>query len=680
MSDQPTTPSPANPPPPVTTILPPFRVAALDQSTLLTVVALRCAPACRVTTLSPERVIVKYDPARTYLALTPAQWQTLHAFGPGHTVPEVLFRLISDRQCIPLREFYELVIKAFHLGILQADGQSPPPDNPPSDWRWRLPGGLMRGLALAAIVGALVAFVLRPLQLPQNVLHLLAGWLLACGATSAGYWLGACVVRRANAEVYAVRLNWKTLAPHFAADLDDAIMGGLQTSIDASLARLAPMFAAAGLAAFLAPGVVLPLYCGLLLLLCPFWWTAGLTLAFALYGTPQLDAIRHFRFEPNRVLWYALRTRLKHANLRFLGVHALYALVWLGLVLLSGVLQLRANAADLWEAYLAAGGLHFTALALLALLGLMVVGTLGTFGWIGYRLARDWWQEKQPHRPRPQPASATPEAIAALLEQSLLFRALPADDRTAIAAAVRVEAYPPQAMILREGEPGDLLYLVFSGQVEVLRDLASGRPEPVAVLAAGEVFGEIALLHSGRRTRSVRALGNCVLLSLSRDAFQRLVLSRLSRDQVEDTIQKVAFLHRIPLAGNWSSHAMTAFARRAVFQVFSEGDYIIRENEDNQFFYLLYEGELVVRRQRKDLALLHAGEFFGEISLLQNSVAKATIVARTPARCLIMNKRDFLQYLAKDFLIGLQFEAISSQRLGEPIFPLKGKSFDVLRG
>jgi hypothetical protein len=45
-----------------------------------------------------------------------------------------------------------------------------------------------------------------------------------------------------------------------------------------------------------------------------------------------------------------------------------------------------------------------------------------------------------------------------------------------------------------------------------------------------------------------------------------------------------------------------------------------------------------------------------------------------------MNKRDFLQFLTKDALIGLQFESISSQRLGQPIFPLKGKSFDVLRG
>ena len=170
------------------------------------------------------------------------------------------------------------------------------------------------------------------------------------------------------------------------------------------------------------------------------------------------------------------------------------------------------------------------------------------------------------------------------------------------------------------------------------------------------------------------------MLSLSVEAFRTLVLSKISRDQVEDTIQKMGFLQRIPLASTWAPHAMTSFSRRATFQDYKEGDYLIHEGEDNQFFYVLYEGQLAVRRMLKEIAQLNIGDFFGEISLLQNSVAKATIVARTPVRCLVMNKRDFLQFLTKDSVIGLQFESISSKRLGQPIFPLKGKSFDVLRG
>ena len=147
----------------------------------------------------------------------------------------------------------------------------------------------------------------------------------------------------------------------------------------------------------------------------------------------------------------------------------------------------------------------------------------------------------------------------------------------------------------------------------------------------------------------------------------------------EDAVQKIAFLQRTPLAAGWSPHALAAFARRAAFQDYPADAYVLHEGEDNHFFYLVHEGRLAVQRGSEEIAQLGIGDFFGEISLLQNSITKATIVTRTPARFLVMHKRDFLQFFAKDSAIGLQFEAISSRRLGEPIFPLQGKSLDLLR-
>jgi len=114
------------------------------------------------------------------------------------------------------------------------------------------------------------------------------------------------------------------------------------------------------------------------------------------------------------------------------------------------------------------------------------------------------------------------------------------------------------------------------------------------------------------------------------------------------------------------------------------GDVVFSEGDEGETLYILLSGEAEVSALGTDgeqvpVAMLQAGDFFGEISLLQNSITKATIVTRTPARFLVMHKRDFLQFFAKDSAIGLQFEAISSRRLGEPIFPLQGKSLDLLR-
>jgi CRP-like cAMP-binding protein len=65
---------------------------------------------------------------------------------------------------------------------------------------------------------------------------------------------------------------------------------------------------------------------------------------------------------------------------------------------------------------------------------------------------------------------------------------------------------------------------------------------------------------------------------------------------------------------------------------------------------------------------LRRGDFYGELGLLPNLLAKATIVASTPGRCLLVPIPDFLQFITHDFAVGLQFEEIGSERLGRPLF------------
>lgn len=662
-------------------IPPPQALAKPDQTELLSVVSLSLAAELNVVNYDQDHVIVKYVPARTYLALTPAQWKVFRAFrGRTVTVPQVLFELISDRRCIPLREFYEVVIKAYERGILQAAGGDPPAEVPAEDWDQRASGRKVRPMVVVAAIGAVVSMAVHQFTLPTMWWELVAGWLIACVTTSLGYVLSACVARDEEAEIYDSHWRWRTLFPHWHADLNDSVMGGRTTVMNVALARIGPLMVAMGIVPFLLPSISFLLFCAFIYQLSPFWWSPGMTLAHARYGKPSLDAFRSFVFEPNRKRWFALRTRLKHTDIKFLHLHLAMTVGWLVLVLLAGSLPLRANALELWQDYQASGGLHFTALAMLALMGLMVVGSIGTALWLVAHavVARiNRWLKKTLS---PQPIPVSPEAVAETISSALLFKRFTREERTRVAEVAEPQKFKKGAMIVREGEPGEEVYLVHSGRVEVLRDTESGRPEWVATLERGDVFGERALLETGVRTRSVRALGACVLLALHRKTFEELVLSRLNRTQVEEILQKVAFLHRIELSASWSPQAMFAFARRSLMQSFEVGQTLIRAHDDNQYFFLLYEGELSVLKNKKEIARLKSGDFFGEISVLQNSTATATIKVRTPAKCLVVSKREFLQFLVNDFLVGLHFEKISSDRLGEPIFPLKGRSFDVIRG
>ena len=647
----------------------PAAAADIDQVTLLTVTKLRLAEDLRTAEPRVDRVMVKYQPGRRYLVCTPAQWQLLRDFGRGRTVPDLLLEIIPEGRCPPLREFYELIVKAWHHGILQADGQRLPPPEPPATWKFELSGVGLRWLAVMSAAFGFLTVSLRGLQLDDDPWPLALGWVLAAAAMSAGSALAACAVRGAGADVYRPRFQWRTPLPHFHVDLDDAVMGGREVEIDAALLRLTPSFICAGVAAFGLPQVLFPLLCAIFVNLSPLWPSPASDLLRTLYRDPQLATTHDFMFVRNRLFTLLLWSRLKFADRHFLAANAIGTLAWLLAVFLTGCLFLNANALDLLRRFRAAGGLHATAIVLLVAFVALIVGAAGAFGWIAIRQVRNWLRDRASLLFRPRPAPVDLATIGELLHRTLLFRELPPDDIMAIAAAVRPEEYDAGTYVIREGEMGRQLYIVYSGRLAVSQRLREvRRTDPFGELQAGDLFGDRAVLEDGRRTASVRCLTKCVLLGLSKADFEQLVLSRLSRQTVEDKVQKIGFLQQIALSRDWSQSTMTIFAQHAVFRDFAKGEIMVRQGEAFRFFSLIQEGEFAVMRNSQETSRLRRGDFYGELSKLQDTVATVTIVASTPGRCLLVPIPDFLQFITRDFAVGLQFEEIGSERLGRPLF------------
>lgn len=104
------------------------------------------------------------------------------------------------------------------------------------------------------------------------------------------------------------------------------------------------------------------------------------------------------------------------------------------------------------------------------------------------------------------------------LRQSDFFRYLPHEvlqEMTRLAETVHL---PAGRVLFAEGSPGDALYCVFSGRLQVrIHD------NPVNELRVGAVFGEIALLDSGPRTASISCLEEATLLKISRGTFSEIL-------------------------------------------------------------------------------------------------------------------------------------------------------------
>ncbi len=82
--------------------------------------------------------------------------------------------------------------------------------------------------------------------------------------------------------------------------------------------------------------------------------------------------------------------------------------------------------------------------------------------------------------------------------------------------------YQDREVIVRQGEPGDCMYVVQEGRVEVLL-VTPGGEERLAELGAGDIFGEMALFERELRSATVRALGEARVLTVDRKGFLRRV-------------------------------------------------------------------------------------------------------------------------------------------------------------
>jgi CRP/FNR family cyclic AMP-dependent transcriptional regulator len=85
--------------------------------------------------------------------------------------------------------------------------------------------------------------------------------------------------------------------------------------------------------------------------------------------------------------------------------------------------------------------------------------------------------------------------------------------------------YPDGEVVIREGDAGDCMFVVQSGQVEVVQGNGAGEMR-LAVLEEGDFFGEMAVFEKETRSATVRALGEARVLKVDR----RTLLRRIKED------------------------------------------------------------------------------------------------------------------------------------------------------
>ena len=113
--------------------------------------------------------------------------------------------------------------------------------------------------------------------------------------------------------------------------------------------------------------------------------------------------------------------------------------------------------------------------------------------------------------------------LAAILPQGSLFSACRADELAdLLALSTRHDMKKGQTLLL-QGDPGDQVLILLSGNAKVTMGAMNGREITLDYADAGALLGEIAVLDGGERSASVIALSSGSYLRLSRAAFEAFI-------------------------------------------------------------------------------------------------------------------------------------------------------------
>jgi CRP-like cAMP-binding protein len=226
---------------------------------------------------------------------------------------------------------------------------------------------------------------------------------------------------------------------------------------------------------------------------------------------------------------------------------------------------------------------------------------------------------------------------------------------------------------------GDALYVIAEGEVAVISETATTEHE-LGRLGEGTFFGEIALLTAQPRNATIRAVSPTRLLALDRAIVGRLcagspavakVLLRFVRERLLGSLMETN-----PLFRPFTADERFSLIERFEFVQFDEGTVILDEGKRAPGLFILLSGRAIGTIEGNPVYELGPGDIMGEVSLLSNGLAVATVrtqcrslaleLPRSEFQDLIMTHPQVLEYAAS--IAEERRKRVQAWREGKAIF------------
>jgi cAMP-dependent protein kinase regulator len=241
------------------------------------------------------------------------------------------------------------------------------------------------------------------------------------------------------------------------------------------------------------------------------------------------------------------------------------------------------------------------------------------------------------------------QRIKSSVIHSFLFSNLEPKDLEIVIGAMDEKRFKPGEDVITQGDKGDCLYFVESGNLECYKQFSKGE-EPVLVkkYEPGDSFGELALLYNAPRAATIRTVNDVITWVLDRETFNNIVkdAAQKKREKYENFLKNVEILSTI------DSYEIMQISDAIKSAIYKKGDYIIKEGEIGDIFYILEEGECVATKTLEPgkpetvIKEYGVGGYFGERALIKGEPRAANIIVKSDeAKVISLDRTSFKRLL-----------------------------------
>lgn len=217
------------------------------------------------------------------------------------------------------------------------------------------------------------------------------------------------------------------------------------------------------------------------------------------------------------------------------------------------------------------------------------------------------------------------------------------------------EQFPAGADIILQGDMPEKFYIITRGRVAVLLQPPDGLDTVLNYLGPGDFFGEVGLLRQSRRMATVRAETAVDVMTMDYPTFKKWIegsaliaqeIRTLAAERTRDTgpLEPAPRMEMPPMPAEFAETAVESAEQ------YQSNTVIIRQGDQPDRFYIITEGFVSITHEddngkNHQVAYLTAGDYFGEIGLLEGSERIATVTAVTNVKVVSFDRDTFTRWM-----------------------------------